>query len=89
MRLAFPSGRFVDWHLHSLLIVGHDDGAQGAELSLQLLVVHGPEAVEEKVPLVPENTVNQRSKVTPEREETTTGVQMGGGHGRKRWSCFR
>jgi len=45
--------RLVDGHLYGLFVVGDHDGAQGAELGVQLLVVHGPEAVEEQVLLIP------------------------------------
>ena len=38
---------------HRLLIVGHDDAAEGGELGVHLRVVDGPEAVEEEVGLVP------------------------------------
>lgn len=45
--------RLVDWHLHRLLVVSYNDGAQGTELRLKLLVVHRPEAMKEKVPAIP------------------------------------
>lgn len=45
--------RLIDGHFNGLLIVGDHDGAQGTELGVQLFVIHGPEAVEEQVLLVP------------------------------------
>ena len=51
--LALAGGRFVHGHLDGLFPVGHDDGAQGRVLRVDLRVVHRPEAVKHEVVLVP------------------------------------
>ena len=53
LTLTHAIGRLVDWHLDLLVEVGHDDRAQGGELCVDHLVIHGPEAVEVKHLLVP------------------------------------
>ena len=51
--LLLPRRRLIDRHLDGLLVVGDDHGAEGGVLGVDLRVVHRPEPVEEKVPLVP------------------------------------
>lgn len=47
----------IKLYLDGLLPVGDDDGAEGGVLGVDLGVVHGPEAVEHEVLLVPRRRV--------------------------------
>ena len=53
LRLPLPRRGLVDGHLDGLLPVGHDHGPERGVLRVHLAVVHGPEAVEQEVLLVP------------------------------------
>ena len=55
--LLLPGRRLIDRHLDGLLVVGDDHGAEGGVLGVDLRIVHRPEPVEEKVPLVPPSGV--------------------------------
>lgn len=53
LTLPLPRGGFIDGHLDGLLIVGDHDGAERGVVGVDLGVVHGPEAVEHQVLLIP------------------------------------
>ena len=40
LTFTFALGRFVDWHLNGLLVVGNYNGSEGRELRVELGVVH-------------------------------------------------
>lgn len=53
LALPLPRRWLVDGHLDGFLPVGHDDGAEGGVLGVDLRVIHRPEPVEHEVLLVP------------------------------------
>lgn len=55
LNLRFLEGRgwLVERHLDGLLVVGHDDGAEGGVGCVDLRVVDRPETVEHQVGFVP------------------------------------
>lgn len=59
LRFPFPHGGLVDRHLNGLLVVGHHDGTERAEVCVELLVINRPETVEEQVLFIPDVT-NER-----------------------------
>lgn len=53
LRDPFPWGRLIDGHLDGLFIISHHDGPQRTVICVDLLIVYGPEPMEQQTFRIP------------------------------------
>ena len=64
LALSLARCRLVDRHLDGFIIVGDHNGAQGGEVSVDLLVIHRPEAVKHQCLFIPAHTHTHHTHTT-------------------------